>query len=161
MNLRGIDLRPGPLRSLSEMESLLGGSPLVSSWLSVDQPMIDRFADATGDDNWVHVDPERAGREGEGTIAHGFLTLSLLTALAENILRPDVAGGFNYGLDRIRFVAPVPAGARIRLVKALRNVEQRTSGILFRWDVQVEVDVGSRVRPALTGEWLTMVLPPQ
>src|SRR3979409_403691 len=102
-----------------------------SDWVMVDQAMIDKFADATGDHQWIHVDVERAKREmpGGATIAHGFLTLSLLAGLAHQT--HDIrtrSRGINYGSDRVRFTAPVPAGSRVRLHQKLLKGEEKEGG---------------------------------
>jgi acyl dehydratase len=130
------------------------GKPLgTSEWLTVDQKMIDAFADATGDHQWIHVDVERAKREMQGgkTIAHGFLTLSLLPRLFRSIL--TVRGRsrtFNYGSNKVRFTAPVPAGARIRLRLALVSAEPVAGGMRIVFDNVVEIE--GEAKPALVAE---------
>jgi len=101
---------------LSELEPLVGQEIAVSDWITVDQARIDKFADATGDHQWIHVDPERAAKGPFGTtVAHGFLTLSLLPELSQTAFAvADTRMGVNYGLNRVRFPAPVPTGSRIR-----------------------------------------------
>jgi acyl dehydratase len=101
---------------LSDLQPLVGQEIAVSDWLTVDQARIDKFADATGDHQWIHVDPERAAKGPFGTtVAHGFLTLSLLPELSQSAFGvADTRMGVNYGLNRVRFPAPVPAGSRIR-----------------------------------------------
>lgn len=131
----------------------------VSSWREISQDLIDRFADATGDRQFIHVDKERAaGTPFGGTVAHGFLTLSLLTSMAEDVL-PPVAGqalGLNYGFDKVRFLAPVPSGARIRARFILNDVVRRPpADLLLRQEVTVEIENGNR--PALVAEWLTLI----
>src|ERR1044072_2590927 len=106
---------PTEIESVAQLGELVGREVALSEWVEVSQERIDRFAEATEDRQWIHVDAERAARESpfEGTIAHGFLTLSLLSELMK--LAVSVGGvrmGVNYGLNRVRFVAPVPAGAR-------------------------------------------------
>ena len=101
---------------LTDLAPLVGQEIAVSDWLTVDQARIDKFADATGDHQWIHVDPARAAKGPFGTtVAHGFLTLSLLPELAQTAFGvADTRMGVNYGLNRVRFPAPVPAGSRIR-----------------------------------------------
>ena len=132
-----------------------------SGWRTVGQEMIDRFADATDDHQWIHLDAGRAARETPygGTIAHGFLTLSLLSTLAVEAL-PPVEGmtmGINYGFEKVRFQAPVRAGARVRAVFKLADADIRPSGrILFTYDVTLEIE--NSLKPALTATWLTLVV---
>jgi len=114
-----------------------------SDWFHIDQTRIQQFAEVTEDRQWIHIDPERARRESPFgcTIAHGYLTLSLLPHLIESCLRVDgVAMAVNYGLDRLRFPAPVPAGARIRARVALERVEPVTGGIQAHWAITVEIE---------------------
>jgi len=138
----------------------LAGQELgVSGWITIDQTMIDAFADATNDHQWVHVDTERAAREmpGGSTIAHGFLVLSLLAPLSYEILEVDnVAHELNYGLNRVRITAMVPAGARIRLRQTLTRVEKRPDGGVFLNMVGTMEMEGSE-RPAAVIENLRLV----
>jgi acyl dehydratase len=132
----------------------------VSSWQMIDQDRIDAFADCTGDHQWIHVDVERAKREGPfgGTIAHGYLTLSMLAPLQQEIgVIPEDAGqAINYGLDKLRFVAPVKAGSRIRMRAALLSVEDRGKGrLLLRTGNTFEIE--GEEKPALTAESLALV----
>ena len=129
----------------------------VSDWVTVDQAMIDKFADATGDHQWIHVDVERAkrGMPGGKTIAHGFLTLSLVAGLAHQIY--DIrkrSRGINYGSNKVRFTAPVPAGSRVRLSQTLKNVEAIAGGVRMTFESTMEVE-GS-ARPALVAETLSL-----
>jgi acyl dehydratase len=143
---------PRVVNGLEELRALIGQEVGVSDWLTVTQEMIDRFADLTGDHQWIHVDVERATRESQfgTTIAHGFLTVSLLPQLSRDAM--DVRGDFkmrvNYGFNRLRFVSPVPAGARIRA----RFTAQKVTENEATWLVTVEVE-GSE-KPALVAEWL-------
>jgi len=131
----------------------------VSGWLTVDQERITAFADATEDRQFIHVDPEAAARTPfGGTIAHGFLTLSLLSRMAaETILVPDTAKMVvNYGLDRVRFLAPVRSGKRVRGRFILDGVEEKAPGqILLRHTVSVEIE--DEDKPALLAVWLTLL----
>jgi acyl dehydratase len=130
-----------------------------SEWLTVTQEMIDKFADATGDHQWIHVDVERAKKEMPGgkTIAHGYLTLSLLPRLAPTLMKVEQRRrGLNYGSNRVRFTAPVPAGARIRLKQKLVKVEPvEDNG--FRVTSEMTMEVEGNSRPAMVAETLSVV----
>ena len=129
-----------------------------SDWFTVDQAMIDKFADATGDHQWIHVDPERARREMPGgkTIAHGYLTLSLVPRLAATLVKIDkVKHGVNYGSNRVRFTAPVPAGARVRLRLKIAKVEP-VEGNGVRLTNEVTMEVEGQERPALVAEIMSV-----
>jgi acyl dehydratase len=124
-----------------------------SDWMTVDQAMIDKFAEATGDHQWIHVDVERARREmPDGkTIAHGYLTLSLVPRLAATLMRVKKRSrGVNYGSNKIRFITPVQAGARIRLRQRIANVEEIKGGVRVTSEMTVEIEGQSR--PALVAE---------
>jgi acyl dehydratase len=131
----------------------------MSDWLTVDQAMIDAFADATRDHQWVHVDTERAGREMGGTIAHGFLTLSLCTTLASEALTVShSARGLNYGFDKLRFTGMVRSGSRIRLALTLAAVEQRSDGgLLVKRHCSIECE--GTERPVMVADWLAVTYP--
>ncbi|MGB3556336.1 MAG: MaoC family dehydratase [Jannaschia sp.] len=127
-----------------------------SPWIEIDQEMIDRFAEVCGDDQFIHVDPVRAADTPfGGTIAHGFLTVSLLSIMARTAL-PQIAGtrmGINYGIDRLRFPAPVRAGAKVRGRFILAECDLTTLGeVRLVWDVTVEIEGGPK--PALAARWL-------
>jgi acyl dehydratase len=125
-----------------------------SEWLVVEQAMIDKFADATGDHQWIHVDVERAKREMPGgkTIAHGYLTLSLVPRMAATLLKVTRRSrGVNYGSNKVRFTSAVPAGARIRLRQRLVNVEEVAGGGV-RVTSEMTVEVEGQDRPALVAE---------
>jgi acyl dehydratase len=142
--------------SLAQLRSLTGREVVVSDWLEVTQARIDRFADATGDHQWIHVDPERAARESPfgAAIAHGFLTLSLLSKfLNESVDFGPSRMGVNYGMNRVRFTDPVPVGSRIRARFALARVEDLQGGVQLVWDVTIERD--GAAKPCLVAEWLT------
>jgi acyl dehydratase len=130
-----------------------------SEWLTVTQEMIDKFADATGDHQWIHVDVERAKKEMPGgkTIAHGYLTLSLLPRLAPTLMQVEKRRrGLNYGSNRVRFTAPVPAGARVRLRQKLLKVEPvEDNG--FRVTSEMTMEVEGNSRPAMVAETLGIV----
>jgi acyl dehydratase len=125
-----------------------------SEWVRIEQPRIDMFAEATGDHQWIHVDPEAAAQGPfGGTIAHGYLTMSLLPVLlAEVMTVSDARMGVNYGVERLRFTAPVPSGSRVRLHAKLNGGERRPNGALFRIGVQIEIE--GHEKPALVGEVL-------
>lgn len=129
----------------------------VSDWFTVDQPMIDKFAEATGDHQWIHVDVERAKRElpGGKTIAHGYLTLSLVPRLGQTICRVQKRSrGLNYGSNRIRFTGQVPAGSRIRLRQKIKSVEPVAGGVRITSENTVEVE--GATRPALVAETISL-----
>ena len=154
------DAFEGRLVPIAAYRAHLGGAAFVSDWVTVDQPMIDAFADATLDHQFIHVDPERARREAPfgGTVAHGFLTLSLLSRLAFAAL-PGVAGtrmGVNYGFERVRFPAPVRSGARVRGAFRLVGLTERAVSVQSAWDATVEIE--NSAKPALTAHWITLAL---
>ena len=125
----------------------VGSELACSGWIEVSQARIDAFAAATGDRQWIHLDPERARRDSPWgtTIAHGYLTLSLLPALIESCLRVEgVAMAVNYGLDRLRFPAPVPAGGRIRARIALEAATPVDGGVQAHWLATIELEGGER-----------------
>jgi acyl dehydratase len=134
----------------------------ISSWVTIDQPRIDTFASCTGDHQWIHVDTERAKRESpfRAPIAHGYLTLAMVAPLAMEIgvIPTDAAAGLNYGIDKVRFLAPVPAGARVRLRVALAGIEPRDGGqMMMRTQNTLEVE-GSE-KPAMIAETLALLIP--
>lgn len=147
--------------TLDTLADFVGREVGVSAWHKVDQETIRRFADVTGDRQWIHVDEARAARESPygGTIAHGYLTLSLLPALrAEVGVVPDGVGQtVNYGLDRVRFLAPVRAGARVRVRVTLLSAEPKGRGVLVKTLNTVEVE--GEEKPAVLAETLTLLLP--
>jgi acyl dehydratase len=148
-----------PIASLDEIRAQIGKEIGVSSWLSVDQGRIDAFAEATEDRQFIHTDPAAAAQTPfGGTIAHGFLTLSLLSRMgAEAMLIPDgVKMAVNYGLDRVRFLAPVRSGRRVRGRFTLDSVEEKAPGqVLVRHTVTVEIE--GEEKPALTAQWLGLI----
>jgi acyl dehydratase len=143
---------PRVINGLDELRTLTGQEVGASDWLTVTQEMIDRFADVTNDHQWIHVDVERAKRESQfgATIAHGFLTVSLLPSLSQQAMnvRGDFKMRVNYGFNRLRFVSPVPAGARIRARFTAHKVTENE----VTWLVTVDVE-GSE-KPAIVAEWL-------
>jgi acyl dehydratase len=131
---------------LTDLQPLVGQEIAVSDWLTVDQARIDKFADATGDHQWIHVDPERAANGPFGTtVAHGFLTLSLLPELAQRAFAvADTRMGVNYGLNRVRFPAPVPSGGRIRGRFRLVGYEPLDGGAQIVMEVTMELEGASK-----------------
>ena len=141
----------------ADMKAHVGQKIGVSDWVTVDQTMIDKFADATGDHQWIHVDVERARKEMPGgkTIAHGFLTLSLVAGLSGQTHEiRNRSRGINYGSNKVRFTAPVPAGSRIRLHQSLLKVEDIEGGVRMTFENQVEIEGASR--PALVAETIAL-----
>ncbi len=142
----------------SELPGLTGTDLPVSGWHLIDQEHINRFAEATGDRQWIHVDVERATRELGGTVAHGFMTLSMLSVLsAETLSFTGVSRRVNYGFDRLRFTGAVKAGSRVRLVHRLIKVEPKAGGFALTRDCRVEIE--NEPRPALICEWIVLVFP--
>ena len=145
---------------LARLGDLAGREVGVSDWLLVAQDRIDAFADATGDRQWIHVDAERArtGTPFGATIAHGFLTLSLVSALVRDAVTVDgVRMALNYGLNRVRFVSPVPSGSRIRARVALAKIDEMADSIQAIWNVTIERDGGDK--PAVVAEWIVRYYP--
>ncbi|HWQ37548.1 MAG TPA: MaoC family dehydratase [Burkholderiales bacterium] len=144
------------LSSLEQLEQSVGAQLAVSDWVEVTQQMIDKFAEATGDHQWIHVDAARAKRESPfgTTIAHGFLTLSLLSRfLNDAVIFGGSKLGVNYGLNRLRFTAPVPVGSRLRARFAVKELEHIEGGAQITWDVKVERE--GTAKPVLVAEWVT------
>ncbi len=142
-----------------ELLDAVGTELGAGEWVEIDQERIDRFADATGDHQWIHVDPDRAaaGPFG-GTIAHGYLTLSLLPALQDGLLEVgDVAMAVNYGLDRVRFLQPVPAGARVRASSVVTAAEETRMGI--RLGQRVTIEIEGQEAPALVADAIALFVP--
>ncbi|MCZ2159085.1 MaoC family dehydratase [Bartonella sp. 220] len=146
--------------AVQDVVNFIGKEIGISPWRLVTQDMINQFACATDDHQWIHVDEERAKKTPfGGTIAHGFLTLSLLSALAYQAL-PELEGatmGINYGFDKVRFMSPVKTGARVRARFVLNDAEIRPSGrVVFYYGVTVEVE--QLKKPALTAQWLIVAM---
>ena len=142
----------------SDLQSLIGQEVGVSKWFEVDQARIDAFAKITEDEQFIHVDPEAArATPFGGTIAHGFLTLSLASAMSYDAVKPlqGVVMGVNYGFDKLRFLAPVPAGSRVRGRFKLLAADDKGGG---RWLLkhEVTVEIEGADKPALIAEWLGM-----
>ena len=143
--------------SLAELESSTDRDLGTSEWETIDQRQIDLFAEATHDHQWIHVDPEAAAQGPFGTtVAHGYLTLSMLPYFVSQVLNvTDVRMGINYGTEKIRFTAPVPVGSQVRLKANLRDSERRGEGLLYR--LGIEVEIKDSEKPALVGEVLYLV----
>jgi len=148
------------LADLAEIKNHIGEEVGVSSWIMIDQARIDAFADATEDRQFIHVDPDAAAHTPfSGTIAHGFLSLSLLSRMgAEAMLLPEgMKIAINYGLDRVRFLAPVRSGKRVRGRFTLDSVEEKAPGqLLLRHNVTVEIE--DEEKPALSAAWLALIV---
>jgi acyl dehydratase len=150
-----------PNYTMATAAQFVGRELGVTPWTSVGQDRIDQFAACTGDRQWIHIDVERAKRESPfgGPIAHGYLTLSLVGALAIElgIIPPDAAGGLNYGLEKVRFIAPVKAGARVRLRATLVSAEPQSGGrVLLKVNGTLEIE--NEPKPALVAELLCMLI---
>ena len=147
------------IASIEEIKGRIGSEVGVSDWLTVDQPRIDAFADVTDDHQFIHVDPEAAAAVGfGGTIAHGFLTLSLLSRMAADaMLRPDgIKMGVNYGFERVRFLAPVRAGKRVRGRFTLASFDEKRPG-QYQFTHTVTVEIEGEDKPALIADWIGMI----
>jgi acyl dehydratase len=144
------------IEGVEELKSLVGQEVGTSEWLEITQERINAFADATEDHQWIHIDTERAKTDSpfKTTIAHGFLTLSLLPHLAAQAVtvRGDFKMGINYGLNRLRFVSPVTVGSRVHARFPLPAVEDVAGGIQITWGVTVEAEGAQK--PSLVAEWL-------
>jgi acyl dehydratase len=144
-----------------DMKALIGEEVGVSDWVTIDQPTIDKFAEATGDHQWIHVDVARAAKEMPGgkTIAHGFLSLSLLPRLAATLWRIEKRSrGINYGLNKVRFTATVPEGSRVRLrQKLLAADDVKDNGVRLTFENTLELE--GHPQPALVAEALSIVYP--
>ncbi len=140
---------------VDDLRAAVGTQIGSGDWMTVEQDRIDTFADATGDHQWIHIDPERAKDGPFGTtIAHGFLTLSLLSTLVKDVYSVEgVKMGVNYGLNKVRFTSPVAVGSKVRANVELVEVSDVTGGVQLTTKVTVEIE-GSE-RPALVAEWLT------
>lgn len=144
------------IASVEELKGLVGQELAVSDWSVITQERINKFAEATGDYQWIHLDAERSRTESPygTTIAHGFLTLSILPMLMESAIRmPKVKMGVNYGLNKVRFPAPVPVGSRVRGRIALVSVEDIENGAQMVWQVTIEREGGTK--PVCVAESIT------
>ncbi len=144
------------ITSLEELRSLVGQEVAAGDWFEVTQDRINQFADATGDHQWIHIDVERARTDSPfgTTIAHGFLTLSLLSLLVSRTVQVKIPikMGINYGLNKVRFISPVPVGAKIRSRVTLQSLEEIPGGQQLVWNVTIEREGGDK--PCCVAEWL-------
>lgn len=143
------------INGLDELKSLVGQEIGTSEWLEITQDQVQKFAEATGDHQWIHCDPERAKRESPygGAVAHGFLTLSLGPVLAQQIFTIDgVKMGVNYGLNRVRFPAAVMVGARVRMVSQLTELKEGVEGVTLNYKQTFEVE--GEARPCCVAEMM-------
>ncbi len=139
---------------IEDLQARIGEEIGVGDWFTIEQDRIDQFADATNDHQWIHVDPEAAAAGPFGaTIAHGFLTLSLLPGLAPHVVVPGMKMAINYGLDRVRFISPVRVGSRVRARAKLAAADEVTGGVQVKTEVTVEIEGAEK--PACVAETLT------
>jgi acyl dehydratase len=146
--------------SFDELPSLVGQELGVTDWIAIDQDRINKFADATGDHQWIHLDVERAKKElpGGKTIAHGYLTLSLLPMLGAQIMRvTGVSRGINYGSNKVRFTNMVPVGSKVRGRQKLLSAEPKSGGMQLISEFTVEIE--GQDRPALIAETIGLIFP--
>lgn len=145
------------INSVDDAKALEGREIGLSDWIVLDQQRIDRFADATSDHQWIHVDSERAARElpGGRTIAHGYLTLSMIPALTGHFLEvPNLERAINFGVNKVRFYTPVQSGARVRARATVLQARSRAGALLLTSEIRIEID-GER-KPACVAETLGM-----
>lgn len=145
------------ISSVEDAKALEGEEVGVSDWLVIDQQRIDQFAEATNDYQWIHVDVERAAKEMPGgkTIAHGYMTLALIPGLTENFIdTSNVSRAINFGLNKVRFMTPVPVGSRVRARATITKAQRRAGALLLTSEVRIEVE-GDR-KPACVAETLGM-----
>ena len=143
--------------SVEDAKSLEGEEVGVSDWLVIDQQRIDQFAEATNDYQWIHVDVERAAKEMPGgkTIAHGYMTLALIPGLTADFIEvPNLARAINFGVNKVRFMTPVPVGSRVRVRATITKAQRRAGALLLTSEVRIEVE-GER-KPACVAETLGM-----
>jgi acyl dehydratase len=148
-----------PIASIEEIKARVGSEVGLSDWILVDQERIDAFAEITEDRQFIHVDPEAAAKTPfGGTVAHGFLTLSLLSRFAaDSMLRPEsIKMGVNYGFEKVRFLAPVRAGKRVRGRFVLAGFEEKRPG-QYQFTHNVAVEIEGEEKPALIADWIGMI----
>jgi acyl dehydratase len=149
-----------PIATLAEITSRIGTKIGTSEWITIDQERINAFADVTEDWQFIHTDPEAAAKTMfGGPVAHGFLMMSLLSRMAFEamLVPPNMKIAVNYGFDRVRFLAPVPVGSRVRGIFTLTNVEEKSLGqYLMHHNVMVDIDTTEK--PAVTADWLSLII---
>jgi acyl dehydratase len=148
-------MNPQEIRTFDDFRSWEGREAGVSEWIEISQDAINTFGELSGDRQWIHTDPERAAAESPygTTVVHGFFTLSLVSRLLRSAVRlPEAGRAINYGLNRVRFPAPVPAGAKIRGRFRLRQLQNIEGGVQMSWEVTVERQGGEK--PCLVAEYL-------
>ena len=147
------------IQNIDELRAAAGGEIGVSDWFPVTQQLVDAFAELTQDPQWIHIDTQRAERESPfgTTVAHGFLTLSLLSHLFRQTFRfeGNQKMTINYGFNRVRFVSPVRCGARVRLRAALQSLRDVEGGVECTWDMKIELE--DSTKPAVAAEWITRI----
>lgn len=137
-----------------DLQAQIGDEIGVGEWVTIDQERINQFADATGDHQWIHVDENMAKQGPFGkTIAHGFLTLSLIPAIAPGVIPPGIKMAINYGCDRVRFISPVTVGSRVRARSKIQDVSEVAGGVQVKTEVTIELEGGEK--PACVAETLT------
>lgn len=144
------------IENLDQLTGLVGKEVAVSDWVTITQERINAFADATGDHQWIHIDPERAARESPygRAVAHGFLTISMLSQIAQQTIKFEKARmGINYGFNRVRFTGPVPAGANLRARFELHEVEEIKGGAQTTWNITMECE--GEAKPCCVAQWVT------
>ncbi|MES0825160.1 MaoC family dehydratase [Ruegeria sp. SCP11] len=155
-------IRSSSARTMSDLQELIGTEIAVSNWVVVDQDLIDEFGRCTNDEQWIHTDPERAKAESPygGTVAHGFLLLSLLTRLQRDSHSwpSDISSIVNYGLERVRFISPVTVDAEIRIRVKLAKLEHRKKGAVFL-QLDNTMELRGSEKPALAASSLLMAFP--
>lgn len=158
------DTAPAAIATIADLEALVGSEVGVSSWVTIDQQTITDFAEATGDRQWIHVDPERAARESPfgSTIAHGFLILALAPAATYDVFKIDannapggIKFGVNYGLEKVRFVSPLPVDSRVRARVEVVSLEHQDNGAKFTLRLTFEREGGDR--PVAIADWIQRV----
>jgi acyl dehydratase len=148
-----------PVASIDEIEARVGEEVGVSDWILIDQPRIDAFAEVTEDHQFIHVDPAAAAvTPFGGTVAHGFLTLSLLSRMAADAMlrRANIKMGVNYGFEKVRFLAPVRSGSRVRGRFTLARFEEKRPG-QYQFVHNVTVEIEGEDKPALIAEWIGLI----
>ena len=151
-------MKPLVFKNIEEFKEMIGKKLPTSEWIPVTQQMIDNFAEATQDRQWVHVDVERAKKESpfKTTIAHGFMSVALLSKMLEDLIQvKSIVLGLNYGLNYVRFMNPVPVNSRLRLKSIVKNIEDHKHGVKVTFSCTVEIE--NQEKPACVAEFLTLL----